>query len=297
MLGKGSKVMQCNSLVKVAYKLTLSEKRLLLCAISELQQKKFKDLRVTIKATDYLNIYNLSESSSYVYRALKNGLFKLATLEPIHELTKTGGEVTTWITGGCYNEGDGSITINFTPEIAPYLLELSGYVSYKLEEIEYFTSLASIRLYELVLQHEKLGGFKFKLEKFKGLMGVEGLYPEFGDFKRRVIEPALTQIQEFTPYKLDFEAIKKGRKISDMQFTIKNIGGGKGVTKESPPLSLPPQIKGLRKPESFVQSEETYKSPKPIPFEVHQEMIRLKTNDYTTAEKSLVAQRQAKAIA
>ena len=80
----------------------------------------------------------------------------------------------------------------------------------------------SIRLYELVLKWVVTGKTeKYEIEEFRNKIGVTPEeYSHLGDFKKRVIEVAIKEINSKTDIKVELEQFKTGRSVTHFQFKI-----------------------------------------------------------------------------
>ncbi|WP_331370604.1 replication initiation protein [Caldisericum exile] len=77
----------------------------------------------------------------------------------------------------------------------------------------------SIVLYEQILQRKKFGVWYVKLEDLRELMGVEKYeYKEIADFEKRIVKPAVNEINKIINISLSYEKIKKGRNIVAYEF-------------------------------------------------------------------------------
>jgi plasmid replication initiation protein len=77
----------------------------------------------------------------------------------------------------------------------------------------------SVRVYELLKQYETIGHRLLGFDEMKKMFELENEYPEFANFFRRVIEPSLKEINEFTDiYVHNVEKLKEGKKITAMRF-------------------------------------------------------------------------------
>lgn len=83
-------------------------------------------------------------------------------------------------------------------------------------------SVYSVRLYELVVQWKTAKKTPlFELEILRGQLGL-GVndYKQMNDFKKRVLELAVNEINEKTDLKVSYEQEKKGRKIIGFKFKV-----------------------------------------------------------------------------
>lgn len=210
-------VVKHNRLNQASYKLSLDERRLVLSSIAKLNPQESMPVEVKIYATDFAEQWDISEKLAY--KQLKEARQNL--YERNIRLRKDDGEVEDlrWVYNAKYKDGEGYIKLKFSPDIKPYLSELkSHFTSYRLTEVKGFTSGHAIRLYELMMQFRKTGWFDESLDELKTLFGVSDNYPLWYDFRRKVIVPAVTEINEISKYKVKYETKKRGRKISRVTF-------------------------------------------------------------------------------
>ncbi len=86
-----------------------------------------------------------------------------------------------------------------------------------------FKSSYGLALYENCARYRGLPGTKaFAIDEFRKLMGVpEEQYKVFRDFKRRVIEKAVDEINTYSDIKVEPEIRRAGRKVVSVKFLIK----------------------------------------------------------------------------
>ena len=73
----------------------------------------------------------------------------------------------------------------------------------------------------------------FELEKFRDQLGVElGEYKRMGNFKLRVLDLAVQEINEKTDIKVSYEQVKKGRTIIGFKFKVLDKEKPKNTQKE-----------------------------------------------------------------
>lgn len=126
------------------------------------------------------------------------------------------------------SDGHGKISIRLSEEIKPYVLALSNkYTQYQLRNILEFSSLYSIRLYEILKsESNRLGSEKVELSvtHLREILNCEKKYDVFRDFKRRVIEAAVMDINAYTDICVEVEYLKreKVRGIAAILFCVRN---------------------------------------------------------------------------
>ena len=100
-----------------------------------------------------------------------------------------------------YSRKDASkVKMTFAPKVIPYLTSLNKeFTSYRLQNVVKLTSTYSIRLYEMLVQWRKIGKVTFKVDSLRKSLGVEeGEYKRMSNFKMRVLDFAVKQINDFT---------------------------------------------------------------------------------------------------
>ena len=96
----------------------------------------------------------------------------------------------------------------------------NAYIS-EMPIIASFRSGYSVALHEQLEQRKQYQKWKVETEEFKTLMGIaEDEYKQIFDLKKRVINPAIEEIEKNTEYfNLKYKSIKNGRSISHFEFT------------------------------------------------------------------------------
>ena len=96
----------------------------------------------------------------------------------------------------------------------------NAYIS-EMPIIASFRSGYSVALHEQLEQRKQFQKWKIEVEEFRILMGIlPDEYNAVFDLKRRVINPALEEIEKNTEYfNLKYKSIKNGRSISHFEFT------------------------------------------------------------------------------
>lgn len=209
-------VVKHNHLNQASYKLTLDERRLILSAIALVNPREKMPDEVTIHASDYAHQWGIDETNSY--RQLKEAR---ANLYERSIRLRNNAEVIDlrWVYRASYEDGEGYIKLAFSPDIKPYLSELqSHFTSYHLTEVRSFKSSHAIRLYELLMQYKKNGWYAESVDNLKEIFGVENNYSRWADLQRRVIKPAVKEINSETNYTVKYETKRTGRKISHVLF-------------------------------------------------------------------------------
>jgi len=121
-------------------------------------------------------------------------------------------------------ENTGFAEFAFPPTIIEEIIKPRMYSPLDVCLISGLKSSYSIVLYEFLRDYLKLSIPKLTIKDFKDLMGVsENKYSLFKDFKKKVIDFAIKEINEKTDISCNYKLIKElGNKYSHIQFYAKN---------------------------------------------------------------------------
>lgn len=254
-------VVKSNKLVESLQTLSLSEIRLIQLAIvdSRNQVKGLtSDTPLRIDALRYAEIFGVSRQTAYeVLKEAESTLFK----RYFTFLSERNNKVRThWIQQAEYIEGEGAIEIIFTVAVVAEITRIDGYVQmftqYALSQIANLNSIYSVRLYELLKQWTTAKTARFEINTFREQLGI-GIneYKAMSDFKRRVLDVAVKEINEKTDIKVSYDQQKKGRTITSFKFKILANTNHTGVKdKENTSNSLNVTTKSM-KPMTSAQVE------------------------------------------
>jgi plasmid replication initiation protein len=211
-------VVKSNSLVESKYKLTTREQKIILYLISQIKKEDEEFKTYTLPIKKFSEMLGLKGAPKYseMKKITKNLIGKVMEIK----LDKKVHQVS-WLSYVVYNEEEGTVDLRFDPFLKPFLLQLrKEFTTYHLQNIISLRGSYSIRLYELLKQYETIKERIFELEELKGLLGVDDMYPAYGNFKQRVLIPAKEEIAQKTDLLFDFEELKNGRSVQRIKFKI-----------------------------------------------------------------------------
>lgn len=219
-------VRKSNDLIEARYRLTVEEQRLVLLlstAISP-EDEDFKDYEIKVSA--FAHTFNL-EKRKAIYKSVEEAARELAG--KTINLSKDGKKVyASWLSYVEYVEGSGLLKLRFDKSLKPYLLQLKKhFTQYNLSSVINFRSSYSIRFYEFLKMETwkaKEGRFEktFNISEYRSILGIDKkAYSVFSDFRKRVIEPTVSEISNHTELNiLDVKYLKTGRKITSVCFVV-----------------------------------------------------------------------------
>ncbi len=183
--------------------------------LHRLQKEKTNSIKLTL-AEISSNIDRNSHSYEDIYEVLKN-LLEIKILSMDRKGKNWGGFS---LISAFKKENDG-IYIELPNLIVNELLKQEElyYTTIKLLEERTFKCVYSIIFYEIFKKYEKVELPKYTLETLRNLTKTQDKYKVYADFKKRVLTPALKEINNFNKdFEYYFEEIYTGRKVTDIQF-------------------------------------------------------------------------------
>lgn len=225
---KSNLVVKTNWLNTALQTLTQTEIRIIQLAIIDARETNTgldTNTPLMLTASRYAEMFGGTRQAAYdaMKRAEKTLFERRFTFMRTNAIKPTKSR---WLQEVTYQDGQGAIELVFTKAVVEGISRIDGldnfFTSYLLEQTTKLKSVYSVRLYELLIQWKKAKRTPiFELEKFRGQMGVGvNEYPQMNDFKKRVLERAIKEINKHTDIKVSYEQEKKGVKIVGFKFKI-----------------------------------------------------------------------------
>ena len=218
-------IVKSNHIIEASYRLSVAEQRVILSAISQVRRDKpvTDEVLYSVTAAEIAQLCGTDPNTAY--RDLQNAAERLQTrrvsliLEPDGVTIRSKRRrVTCWVQTVDYIDQEGRIEMRFGKDILPYLTGLQReFTRYALSDVAKMTSAYGIRLYELLAQWPE-GHREVALDDLRRWLQLEDRYPSIKDLKRRVLDPAVEQINEHSPLKLTWSQRKTGRKVTHLVF-------------------------------------------------------------------------------
>ena len=219
-----------NKLISASYSLGVPEQRIIFLAIVAARaQDKLIDARgvLQIHASSYQDQFKVEKHSAY--KALKSatrGLFDAYfEYDDIHEQTgKPAHYIVNWVQKIVYIDTAGMIELQFTDDVIPLITRLTEqYTEYDLKQVSELQSEYAIRLYELMMQWQSVGKTnEILIDDLRKKLGVKPeQYKQMCNFKTRVLDHAVKQINEHTDITVKYEQHKTGKTITAVSFAFK----------------------------------------------------------------------------
>lgn len=217
-------VVKSNRIITAFQSLSLTEMCLIQLAIvdaRETEQGLEINKPLSISAKRYAEAFDVQIDTAYkiLAQAGKGLRARYFTF-----LDDTGSKIeTNWVQQVRYVKSEGRIEVIFTVAVVNEITRLSShFTQYDLEFIATLNSIYSVRLYELIvkwLSARQTDIFDYEILRGQLGIGVDE-YQRMTDFKKRVLDLAVNEINEKTNIKVKYENVKQGRKIIGFTFTV-----------------------------------------------------------------------------
>ena len=226
---KNMLIVKDNALINASYNLELVEQRLILLAIIEARENG-KGINandpLTVHASTYIHTFNVEKHSAYT--SLKEACKSLFARQFSYEEINKNGNLTQytsrWVSKIGYTKNEATVEIIFAPDVVPLITRLEEhFTSYELEQVAQLQSKYATRLYEILIAWRSTGKTPvLTIDEFRKQIRVNDTeYKIISNFKLRVLEPSIKQINDLTDIAVTYEQHKKGRTITGFSFRFK----------------------------------------------------------------------------
>lgn len=239
-MSKGNLVVKTNQLNSALQNLSLPEIRIIQLAIVDARETNAglsTDKPLRIDALRYAEMFETTRQNGYKrMKDAEENLFnrRFSYIDERGKLIKSR-----WIQQVTYLDDEGAIELVFTLAVVNGISRIDGaedfFTSYLLEQTASMDSIYSVRLYELLVQWVAAKNTPlFDLDKFRNQLGVEDHeYKRMGNFKLRVLDLAVKEINEKSDIKVTYSQVKKGRTITGFKFKVLAKDKPKNVKQET----------------------------------------------------------------
>ena len=238
-LNTDNKVVMSNDLIKSKSNLSLNELKLLRLTIMQVLAEDTDLQTYSIKINYLAKILDISSPNIYrdameMCRHLLQELVYVGDGNPKHKW-----QMFQWCSTCQYN--DGTIIIRLHDNLKPYLLQLKKHYSmYGLADILMLKTVYAVRLYELLqeaLKAQKVYADQtatviLDVETIRKATSTENKYQKIGMFNQRVIDKAVSEINDKSSYYVSYEYVKKSRKIIGFKFIVESRNNIRGYHHE-----------------------------------------------------------------
>lgn len=238
-MSKSDLVVKTNQLNSAVQNLSLPELRIIQLAIVDARETgKGLDTKTPLRidAMRYAQAFDTTRQNAYILmKQSEETLFNRRFTYFDNEKKPIKSR---WLQDVRYLDDEGAIEVCFTRLVVECITRLDGaeqfFTQYLLSQTANLKSVYAVRLYELLIQWKTAGKTPlFELSLFRGQMGLnDDEYKIMGNFKLRVLDLAVNEINEKTDLTVSYTQEKKGRVIHGFKFVIKQKPPQKAVKNE-----------------------------------------------------------------
>ena len=231
-MSKNNIVSKANAFIESGYAINLVAQRVIILAIIEArEQGSMSEIGGIhrIKASDYEKHFECDKTTAY--RSLKSACESLYESEFIWTDKDAKGHdkinKSRFVQRASYSEGGGYVEVMFGNDVIPLITRLSEkYTEYELKQIKDLNSIYALRIFEILMQWISVGKTPpIAIENLRTRLGIEvHQYKTMGNFKSRVLDHAIKEINDNTNITATYEQHKEGRRIVGFTFKFKVKG-------------------------------------------------------------------------
>lgn len=261
-------VVMHNDIVTSAYNLSVNEQRLIYCALKQIPKEEpldpntpfyisrddfielgaspinvARDIRHTTKDLMKKTIYVSTDTGilefhwlSEVLRYDKNAEKKLKEKYPDpKDYKKYINSLRLYnLLDSLPNRTDDIVArITFHEKVVPLLSDLkASFTQFLIKDVADFSSIYSYRIYQLMMRYKSTSYVKISLDDLRFMLMLIDKYPLTADLKRWVIDTAVDEINEKSPYSVKYKLVKKGRKYTHLELNFKRKEEQKNTIKD-----------------------------------------------------------------
>ena len=220
-------LIQPNTLVNAEYDLTKHESNLVLMSLGLLNTTIINtgSNAITFDIADLYHITKTKLRKDRFILAIKKAMESLQTkrLSILNPITKDF-ESHVWLPTIKGNLESHEVNLYFNPELIKMFSEIQGnYTQCLLKNVMPLKTQYAKRLYQLAMQYKppqrKIP--EIPLGQFRSMLALVDSYPDYHELNRRVIMPAIKDINKQTDILLNVVPVKTGKTVNALQFSYK----------------------------------------------------------------------------
>lgn len=231
-------LMKNNQLIsKTRYNITTIENRIFQTVLYKLQRSSEDTFSCNITHEEFKGF--IKNNNQATIKSITSTLTNLRKQSIYIKKQKKNGEVV-WgqfgfINGFLYDEEFNMFTIKASDEVYSMLKDYlgSGYTPVNLFLYLKLNNSYAQRLYELLrLWTNSKKVISYTVKELKELMMIENKYPQYADFKRRVIKTSVKELNATGIFKIEIKENKIGRKVESIDFIVEDLDKRKYFEKD-----------------------------------------------------------------
>ena len=227
-----SVVMSNDFILRSASNLTLNEMKLLRLIITQCKKDDKELYTFSLRAKDFAKLLDVDADDMRRNLRIMTRHIMQEVLEI--ENPKTGDWLQFHWTDECRYK-TGIVTIKIADRLRPYLLDLKGHFTrYKLEEILPFKSAHAFKIYEILIANiddrkqphaDQYSIINVSMDTLRTATMTKDKYTKYANFRVRVLEPAVREINDKTKYHVTAKPYKNNKTIIGIEFLVESQAG------------------------------------------------------------------------
>lgn len=227
---KDKVLMKNNMFVTARYNLGLIENRIFITILYKLQKNNNGEMTCHISHEEFKalignkNQHTLVEIKNILQEMLKSRVYFVQ--QKYNKKGNIWGEYAL-ISGYEYDDELDAFKIACSPRVYELLMSYMNSGGYTPVNLKVYVSLNnpnSQRLYDLLrLWSNTKNLISYDVKEMKELLMLEDKYNKYSDFKKRVITPAVKELNNTNMFDISFTENKKGRKVDSITFDVKDL--------------------------------------------------------------------------
>lgn len=206
-------------------KMTLAEFKILDAYLSKIDSHKPEERSVTFDKGELESLLGVTQIKNKDLSNRIDNLFKVVTIQDPDKPNKFT-KIALFSCAECTQGDDGLWTIKLacSPEAMEYIfnIESIGYLRYRLKNVVNLTSRYSYILYLYLESNRFRGSWTMSLDDLKKMLCCTAdTYSEYKRFNDLVLKKCQKELSQKTDIDFDYVALRRGRKVSGIQFILK----------------------------------------------------------------------------
>lgn len=222
-------LMKNNILIQAKYSLTLVENRIFLLMMYKLQKESEGVLSCEISHDEFRQI--IKHAKDKTIKNISKSLSELRKKSIFFMEEKENNKGFIWgeygfLNGFTYDDETKIFKIEASQKIYDLLNNYlqTGYTPANLAALFSMKNYYAQRLYDLLrLWSGTKSIINYTIEDLKMYLQLDDSYPEYGNFKRRVILPAIKELNNTGYFEIDFKENKIGRRVDSIDFIVTDL--------------------------------------------------------------------------
>ena len=233
-------VLQSHSISRSAYIMPSSTRKLIFAAMHFAVPSSPQDINSPLYAEmssqEILGVLGLKSGGSQ-YKLIKEA-FKGAMKQVLEVETETGWKMFHWIKKAQYNSEIDTYFIDFSQDLTQYISDVKKqFTLFPLEAIGKLQGKYSMRIYELVMSMSGMAGkdgnkrnewfYQVELSELRNLFKVGNQYPRTNNFRARVIDQPIEEINKADiGIRVTPEYIRRRKTLYAVKFKVRMVRTG-----------------------------------------------------------------------